>query len=86
VIVPVPRGASAQNCSQSTINGEDLRRAPIEHRKFKLSRLVRTPHPGIVLNDHYDGDGQLTPARRLNLFRTAGLARSRSNSRNPLGP
>jgi hypothetical protein len=59
VIVPVPRGAAAQNCSQSTINGEDLRRAPIEHRKFKLSRLIRTPHPGIVLNDHYDGDGEI---------------------------
>jgi hypothetical protein len=30
---------------------QPVRRAPIEHRKLKLSRLVRTPHPGIVLND-----------------------------------
>jgi ATP-dependent DNA ligase len=41
------------------LEGEDLRRSPIEHRKQKLSRLVRTPHPGIVLNEHYDGDGEI---------------------------
>jgi ATP dependent DNA ligase domain len=41
------------------LEGENLRRAPIEHRKQKLSRLVRTPHPGIVLNEHYDGDGDI---------------------------
>src|SRR5437588_8618674 len=39
--------------------GEDLRRAPIEHRKHKLAKLVRTPHQGIVLNEHYDGDGDI---------------------------
>jgi bifunctional non-homologous end joining protein LigD len=33
-----------------------LRRKPIEDRKHKLSRLVRTPRPGIVVNEHYDGD------------------------------
>ena len=38
------------------LDGADLRRAPIEHHKHKLSQLVRTPHPGIVLNDHCDGD------------------------------
>ena len=41
------------------LEGEDLRRAPIENRKQKLARLVRTPHPGIVLNEHYDGDGEI---------------------------
>jgi ATP-dependent DNA ligase len=41
------------------LEGEDLRRAPIEHRKQKLSRLVRGPRPGIVLNEHYDGDGEV---------------------------
>jgi ATP-dependent DNA ligase len=41
------------------LEGEDLRHSPIEHRKQKLSRLVRTPHPGIVLNEHYDGDGEI---------------------------
>ena len=38
------------------LEGEDLRRNPIEDRKHKLSRLVRTPRPGIVVNEHYDGE------------------------------
>jgi hypothetical protein len=32
------------------LDGEDLRRTPIEQRKRKLAKLVRGPHPGIVLN------------------------------------
>jgi ATP-dependent DNA ligase len=40
------------------LEGEDSRRKPIEDRKHKLSRLVRTPRPGIVVNEHYDGDGE----------------------------
>jgi bifunctional non-homologous end joining protein LigD len=38
-------------------DGEDLRRSPIEYRKRELARLVRDPHPGIVLNEHYESDG-----------------------------
>jgi bifunctional non-homologous end joining protein LigD len=51
-------GGAAVLCAFDLIelDGADLRRAPIEHRKQKLARLVRTPHPGIVLNEHYDGD------------------------------
>ena len=41
------------------LEGEDLRRRPIEDRKRKLAKLVRTPHPGIVLNEHYEGDGEI---------------------------
>jgi len=41
------------------LDGRDLRREPIEHRKHKLSRLVRTPRPGIVVNEHYDGHGEI---------------------------
>ena len=54
-------GGAAVLCAFDLIEleGDDLRRAPIEHRKQKLSRLVRTPHPGIVLNEHYDGDGEI---------------------------
>ena len=54
-------GGSAVLCAFDLIelNGENLRRVPIEHRKRTLSRLVRTPHPGIVLNQHYDGDGDV---------------------------
>jgi bifunctional non-homologous end joining protein LigD len=41
------------------LEGEDLRRSPIEYRKHKLAKLVRGPHPGIVLNEHYEGDGEI---------------------------
>jgi len=41
------------------LDGEDLRRSPIEHRKSKLAKLVRGPHPGIVLNEFFEGDGDI---------------------------
>ena len=41
------------------IDGEDLRRAPIEQRKLRLARLLRSPHHGIVLNEHFAGDGAI---------------------------
>jgi bifunctional non-homologous end joining protein LigD len=37
------------------LDGVDLRRLPIEYRKHKLAKLVRNPHPGIVLNEHLRG-------------------------------
>ena len=54
-------GAKAVLCAFDLIEleGEDLRREPIEHRKHKLAKLVRTPHPGIVLNEHFEGDGEI---------------------------
>ncbi len=54
-------GGAAVLCAFDLIelDGADLRRAPIEQRKHKLARLVRTPHPGIVINEHYDGDGDI---------------------------
>ena len=54
-------GGKAVLCAFDLIEleGADLRRAPIEHRKRKLAQLVRTPHPGIVVNEHYDGDGEI---------------------------
>jgi bifunctional non-homologous end joining protein LigD len=41
------------------LDGEDLRRRPIEDRKRKLAKLVRGPHPGIVLNEFSEGDGEI---------------------------
>jgi len=41
------------------LDGEDLRRSPIEHRKSELAKLVRGPHPGIVLNEFFEGDGDI---------------------------
>jgi bifunctional non-homologous end joining protein LigD len=44
------------------LDGRDLRKAPIEQRKdllAKVMRPVRRSHPGITLNEHYEGDGAL---------------------------
>jgi bifunctional non-homologous end joining protein LigD len=41
------------------LDGEDLRRLPIEHRKRKLAKLARSPHPGIVLNEVFEGHGDI---------------------------
>ena len=41
------------------LEGEDLRRRPLEERKRKLAKLVRGPHPGIVLNEIFEGDGEI---------------------------
>jgi bifunctional non-homologous end joining protein LigD len=41
------------------LDGEDLRRMPLEQRKRKLAKLVRGPHPGIVINEVFEGDGDL---------------------------
>jgi bifunctional non-homologous end joining protein LigD len=62
-------GGAAVLCAFDLIEfeGEDLRRAPIEHRKHKLAKLIRTPHPGIVLNEHYEGDGEIVFAHACKL-------------------
>jgi bifunctional non-homologous end joining protein LigD len=41
------------------INGEDIRPQPIEERKRRLAELLRLPHEGIALNEHFDGDGSI---------------------------
>jgi bifunctional non-homologous end joining protein LigD len=41
------------------LDGEDLRRSSIEYRKRKLAKLVRRSELGIVLNEHYEGDGAI---------------------------
>lgn len=53
-------GSSAVLCAFDLIelDGRDLRRLPIEQRKQTLAKAVRGPHPGIVLNEHYEGDGE----------------------------
>jgi hypothetical protein len=44
------------------LDGRDLRTAPIEQRKdllAKVMRPVRRSHPGVALNEHYEGDGAM---------------------------
>jgi ATP-dependent DNA ligase len=39
------------------VNGEDIRREPIEDRKRRLAGLLRLPHDGVALNEAFGGDG-----------------------------
>jgi bifunctional non-homologous end joining protein LigD len=41
------------------LDGEDLRRAPIETRKATLKSLLRCTHAGIALNQHFAVDGEI---------------------------
>jgi bifunctional non-homologous end joining protein LigD len=41
------------------VDGEDLRRIPIEQRKSLLAKLLSYPHAGIAFNQHYEADGPL---------------------------
>ena len=41
------------------LDGEDLRRMPIEQRKGVLAKLLNRPPVGIAFNQHYDDDGQI---------------------------
>jgi bifunctional non-homologous end joining protein LigD len=49
------------------LDGKDLRRVTIEHREHRLAKLIRTPHPGIVLNEHYEGDAEIVFTRACKL-------------------
>jgi bifunctional non-homologous end joining protein LigD len=40
------------------LDGEDLRRVPLEQRKQALAGLLRRERGGIALNVHYDCDGE----------------------------
>jgi bifunctional non-homologous end joining protein LigD len=39
------------------INRQDIRGEPIEDRKRRLAGLLRMPHGGVALNEHFGGDG-----------------------------
>ena len=39
------------------LNGDDLRRDPLEVRKATLASIVAKAGPGILLNEHTEGDG-----------------------------
>jgi bifunctional non-homologous end joining protein LigD len=41
------------------LNGEDLRRQPIEERKWRLANLLHGSHLSLVLNEHFDEDGAI---------------------------
>jgi hypothetical protein len=60
---PATRCGSYYDLRRKTIRG----RWPIEDRKRKLAKLVRGPHPGIVLNEFFEGDGDILFAHACKL-------------------
>jgi ATP-dependent DNA ligase len=53
--------ASAVLCAFDLLelDGEDLRREPIEKRKALLAKLLRVSHVSIVLNEYFEEDGEI---------------------------
>jgi hypothetical protein len=53
--------ATAVHCAFDLLelDGEDLRRLPIERRKGRLAKLLRGAPSMIVANQHYEGDGAI---------------------------
>jgi bifunctional non-homologous end joining protein LigD len=53
--------ASAVHCAFDLLelDGRDLRREQIEKRKALLTKLLRSSHSSVVLNEHYEEDGAI---------------------------
>ena len=49
------------------LDGEDLRRTPIEQRKRTLAKLARRPQVGIVVNEVFEGNGDILFAHACKL-------------------
>jgi bifunctional non-homologous end joining protein LigD len=50
-------GTCSYTPSTIELNGDDLRRDPLQVRKATLASIVAKARPGIRFNDHIDGDG-----------------------------
>jgi bifunctional non-homologous end joining protein LigD len=61
------------------LDGEDLRRHPIETRKSTLRSLLRGKHAGIVFNAHFIADGAIV-YRRACALRCEGIVSKRLGS------
>jgi len=80
------------------LNGDDLRREPIEHRKAALAKLLRHAKAGLVLNDHIDEPGDVVfwhacklglegiVSKRLGTPYRSGRSRHWVKSKNPKHP
>ena len=53
--------ANAVHCAFDLLelDGEDLRRLPIEKRKQALSKLLRGAHSSLAVNEHFEGEGAI---------------------------
>jgi bifunctional non-homologous end joining protein LigD len=61
------------------LNGDDLRRDPLEDRKATLQVILTKAAPGIRFNEHMDGDGE-TVFRHACEFGLEGIVSNRKDS------
>ena len=61
------------------LNGDDLRRDPLEVRKATLASIVAKAHPGIRFNEHIEGDGPTVFAHACKLG-LEGIVSNRKDS------
>jgi bifunctional non-homologous end joining protein LigD len=61
------------------LNGDDLRRDPLEVRKAALASIVAKASPGIRFNEHIEGDGE-TVFRHACKLGLEGIVSKRKNS------
>jgi bifunctional non-homologous end joining protein LigD len=63
------RGHAATLCAFDLVevNGQDIRRQPIENRKQLLKEVLKGAHPGVAFNRHFDVEGSIVfhHARKL---------------------
>ena len=80
------------------LNGKDLRREPLGHRKRELARLLRNAKPGLQLNEHIAEPGDIVfrhacelgfegiVSKRLGSRYRSGRSRDSIKSKNPNAP
>jgi ATP-dependent DNA ligase len=80
------------------VGGEHIRREPLEDRKRRLAGLLRLPHEGIAVNEHFRGDSVVIykhafalgcegiVSKRLGSPHRAGRSAHRLKIKNPDAP
>jgi bifunctional non-homologous end joining protein LigD len=80
------------------LDGQDLRRLPVEQRNRRLAELVGGPAPGMVLNEHHVGHGDIVyrevcqlgcegiVSKRLGSTYRSGRSRHWVKVKNPAAP
>jgi bifunctional non-homologous end joining protein LigD len=80
------------------LNGDDLRRASLEHRKATLEIILAKAGPGMRFNEHIEGDGETIfrhacklglegiVSKRLGSPYRSGRSRDWIKSKNPSAP
>jgi hypothetical protein len=62
--------ASAVHCAFDLLelNGEDLRRQPIEEHKWRHANLIDGSHLSLALNEHHEKDGAIVYREACKLY------------------